>query len=123
MINMVAVVWLAVLAAAASFSPSALVATWLFIFWLMTMEIAWKPAENTGIRNRPISPQPSQVQNRHVGMPAEVDAEEREVHLAQLRAREERDLFQLRDDSPQLACRGELGIVAVLAEIRSLARI
>ena len=69
MMSMVAVVWLAVLAAAASFSPSALVATWLFIFWLMTMEIAWKPAENTGIRNRPISPQPSQVQNRHVGMP------------------------------------------------------
>ena len=67
---MVALVWLAVLAASTSCSPSAFVATWLFIFWLIHMDTACRPAETTGIRNRPISLQPSQSQKRNVGIAA-----------------------------------------------------
>ena len=66
---MVMLVWLAVLAASASCSPSAFVATWLFIFWLIHMDAACRPAETTGMRNRPISPQPSHSQNLMDGMP------------------------------------------------------
>ena len=68
---MVVLVWFAVLAAASSCSPSALVATLLF-FWLMNMESIWKPPENSGIRNRPIWDQVgfSHFQNWNVGIDA-----------------------------------------------------
>ena len=70
MIIIEALVWFATCAAFLSTSPSALVATWLFIFWLMNIESICSAPEATGIRNRPISLQPSHCQKRNDGMDA-----------------------------------------------------